>query len=129
MLPFGFRSAPKMFNAVADMLIWYLHQFGIRYIKHYLDNFIIIAPPDSQHCTEDLETLEAVCGELGVPLESHKKDGPSTRLSFLEIELDTVTGELRLPADKISCLQIPVAKMGAQESVHLQGTGVIDWPA
>ena len=105
MLPFGLRSAPKIFNAVADALIWYLRQSGIRYIEHYLDDFIIVAPPKSQQCAEDLETLEAVCEELGVPLASHKKDGPTTRLSFLGIELDTVAGELRLPADKLSRLQ------------------------
>ena len=29
MLPFGLRSAPKIFNAVADALEWYLRQSGI----------------------------------------------------------------------------------------------------
>ena len=42
MLPFGLRSAPKIFNAVTDALNWYLHQAGIEHILHYLDDFIII---------------------------------------------------------------------------------------
>ena len=42
MLPFGLRSVPKIFNAVADALNWYLQQSGISLDFHYLDNFIII---------------------------------------------------------------------------------------
>jgi hypothetical protein len=34
MLLFGFRSAPKIFNAVADALIWYLHSSGIGGVEH-----------------------------------------------------------------------------------------------
>ncbi len=45
MLPFGLRSAPKVFNAVADALQWYLREVGIPRIEHNLDDFIIISPP------------------------------------------------------------------------------------
>ena len=45
MLPFGLRSAPKVFNAVADALNWHLKQLGIVDVLHYLDDFIIVAPP------------------------------------------------------------------------------------
>jgi len=44
MLPFSLRSAPKIFNAVADALNWHLQQVGIPLIRHYLDDYIIIAP-------------------------------------------------------------------------------------
>lgn len=36
---------------------------------------------------------------LGVPLGTHKTEGPSTMLTFLGIELDTQVGVLHLPAD------------------------------
>jgi len=42
MLPFGLRSAPKIFTAVADALEWCVHRRGVRGIDHYLDNFIIV---------------------------------------------------------------------------------------
>ena len=38
MLPFGLRSAPKIFKAVADTLNWYLQQSGIPLVYHYLDH-------------------------------------------------------------------------------------------
>ena len=43
MLPFGLRSAPKTFSAMADGLQWILTQHGITHILHYLDDFIFVA--------------------------------------------------------------------------------------
>ncbi len=60
MLPFGLRSAPKIFNAIADALEWTLRQQGIRYCEHYLDDFILLGSPDTQECQEALETLDSV---------------------------------------------------------------------
>ena len=52
MLPFGLHSDPKIFNAVANALNWHLHQSEIPLIRHYMDDFIIIAPPHSSQCRE-----------------------------------------------------------------------------
>ena len=105
MLPFGLRSSPKIFNAVADVLNWHLHQSGIPLIRHYLDDFIIIAPPHSSQCREALATLDRECRSLGVPIADHKRDGSTTYLVFLGIEIDSEAGQLRLPADKLQHLQ------------------------
>ena len=78
MLPFGLRSAPKFFYAVADALNWCLQRAGIRFILHYLDNFIVIAPPQSSECQQAVTTLDSVCSQLGVPMAPHKRDGPTT---------------------------------------------------
>ena len=47
MLPFGLRSAPKIFTAVADALEWCTREQKVSQIYHYLDDFIIVGPPDS----------------------------------------------------------------------------------
>lgn len=39
-----------------------------------------------------------------------KREGPSTRLVFLGIELDTIKLELRLPADKLEHFQSTIHK-------------------
>ena len=44
-LPFG--SAPKIFTAIADALEWRVKEEGVEVIFHYLDDFLIVAPPDS----------------------------------------------------------------------------------
>ena len=105
MLPFGLCSAPKIFNATADALTWILESSGIRQVFHYLDDFIIVAPPNSPQCQEDLHKLECICARLGVPLATHKRAGPTSRLVFLGIEIDTIAGSLRLPADKLERLK------------------------
>ena len=38
-LPFGLRSAPKIFNAVADALQWIMERNGVPELLHYLDDF------------------------------------------------------------------------------------------
>ena len=101
MLPFGLRSAPKIFNAIADAFHWTLQQQGISHVLHYLDDFIIITPPGSTQCRDNLATLLRVTATLGIPIANHKTEGPAVTLTFLGIEVDTVAGELRLPADKL----------------------------
>lgn len=45
------------------------------------------------------------CSVLRVPIAAHKTDGPTTCLIFLGIVVDTLKGELRLPADKLQRLR------------------------
>lgn len=104
MLPFGLRSAPKLFNSIADALEWCACQEGIEYIFHYLDDFVVLGPPGSLSCLHFLETLKRICSELGVPLSPEKEEGPSPVLTVLGIVIDTIKGELRLPEDKLSRL-------------------------
>ena len=104
MLPFGLRSAPKIFSAVADALEWCCKRRGASFVEHYLDDYIIVGPSDSNRCTNDLQLLEEVCSDLQVPLAEHKREGPTTRLTFLGIEIDTVAGSLRLPPEKLERL-------------------------
>ena len=49
-LPFGLRSAPKIFNVLADGLEWCVSKEGVPYIYHYLDDFIVLGPPGSPVC-------------------------------------------------------------------------------
>ena len=110
MLPFGLRSAPKIFSTIADALGWVLRQRGVHNCHHYLDDYIILGRAHSAECSQALETLTQTCRELGVPLASHKQVGPTTCLVFLGIEVDSSTSELRLPADKLERLQATVVE-------------------
>lgn len=100
-LPFGLRSAPKLFNILADLLCWIAQQNGISKPLHYLDDFLLIGPPQSPVCQHNLNTFMQLCTNLGVPLASEKIEGPSTSLTFLGITLDTANMEIKLPQDKL----------------------------
>ena len=103
-LPFGLRSAPKLFSAVADALQWILHKKGIEKGLHYLDDFIIAA--GSLHrAVHQKEIFLKSFGELKVPIEQSKLEGPSTCLSFLGIEIDNESMQFRLPSSKLSYLK------------------------
>ena len=114
MLPFGLRSAPKIFTAIADALEWCIAQQGEQNIFHYLDDFLVLGPPGSDECLQYLTILERVCAQLGVPLAPDKKDGPTAVITFLGIIIDTLAGELRLPADKLERLLTVVTAWGSK---------------
>ena len=103
-LPFGLRSAPKLFSAVADALQWILHKKGIEKGLHYLDDFILVV--GSRHrAVHQKEIILKSFEELKVPIEQSKLEGSSTCLSFLGIEIDTESMQLRLPSSKLSHLK------------------------
>ena len=52
-LSFGLRSAPKIFTALAYAATWGLRSLGIRYIDHYLDDWITIGSPVSSECEKN----------------------------------------------------------------------------
>ena len=115
-LPFGLRSAPKIFNTVADALEWILRHRGVKNVYHYLDDFIILGHPNSTECSQGLAILKHTCEELGLPLAVEKCEGPSTRLTFLGIIIDTVRMELQLPLDKIERLSLLLNQMTNRNS-------------
>ena len=89
MLPFGLRSAPKIFSAVADGLQWILVQKGVTHLLHFLDDFIFVAASPVEALTQK-DTLVSTCSQPGIPLEMSKLEGPTTCLTFLCIEVNTV---------------------------------------
>ena len=92
-LPFGLRSAPKIFNAVADALAFVIrHNYkGVKWLKHYLDDFIIVEAPESDSCGWGLKVALGVCEETGFPIAEEKSRGPTTLLDVLGIEVDSET--------------------------------------
>ena len=104
-LPFGLRSSPKIFTAVADTIAWVLHCHRVGHQLHYLDDFLFLGEPGSGQGAFALSTALELLQHLGIPVASHKIEGPSTTLTFLGISIDTTRFELRLPRDKLQHLQ------------------------
>ena len=93
-LPFGLRSAPKIFSAIIDAMMWILHERGVKRALHYLDDFLIVGRA----------TTLSICEALGFPVAPDKTEGPTTSLVSLGMEIDTVASQLRLPQDKLTAL-------------------------
>ena len=107
-LPFGLRSAPKIFSATADALEWIIANEGqsfVEFVIHYLDDFLFGGSPGSASCGRSLELALHLCSILGFPVMSEKVFGPSTSLEFLGFLVDSIAMEIRLPEAKLHQLK------------------------
>ena len=104
-LPFGLRSAPQVFSSVVDLVEWVLKkQYDVSFLLHYLDDFHTLGPPNSQTCQRNLDTRIQQFQDWGIPLHPDKLESPSTILTVLGIELDSLLLQARLPQEKFDCI-------------------------
>ena len=101
-LPFGCRSSPSLFDDLSKVLEWLIKSSGgMQDVLHYIDDFWWAGTKSSSACEVTLAYVRALCTELGVPLAEEKTEGPTTRLTFLGIELDTETQSISIPKTKV----------------------------
>ena len=96
---------PKIFNAVADALEWVVRVNGVGEIYHYLDDFLVLGTSGSEECVDGQFTLMGWTEWLGFPVAKEKVEGPTTKLTFLGIEIDAEALILRLPEEKLVALR------------------------
>ena len=82
-LPFGLRSAPKIFTAVADAVSWVLYKRGVGTFIHYLDDFLIFATQDLARAGTLRDLALDTFRELNIPVSMAKLEGPATSESLL----------------------------------------------
>ena len=104
-LPFGLRSAPLIFSALAAALALVMRKHGVTWVEHYIDDFITVGVPGTLSCTKNAAVMHEICQEVGLLVELDKDKGPATSITFLGLELDSVSLEVRLPQDKLSSLR------------------------
>ena len=109
-VPFGIRSAPMIFNALAEALAYMIRQKGVKGLDHYLDDFSIVGDPKSHECGRSLKTALDTCEETGFAVKVEKTVGPVTKIILLGVELDSELLQLRLPQEKLDKLRELVAK-------------------
>ena len=100
-LPFGSRSAPLLFTALAEALLWILKSQGFQWVFQYIDDFIMLGPSGSEECARNVLIMKEICKRIGLPVEPEKDEGPATTIRFLGMELDSETFEVRLPQVKL----------------------------
>ncbi len=108
--------APKIFTAFSDALVWVACKFGAGALFKYVDDFVAILPAGSGLCQHDLDAIRAACNLTGFELQEEKREGPSTCLDVLGIEVDTVAWELRISQKKLQTLMMDL-ELWAQKSV------------
>ena len=100
-LPFGLRSAPSIFDNFASALHWVLENNHGAILLQYLDDFLLVDPPDQPTCQESMSIMLQVCEVMGIPVATEKCEGPATCITFLGSVLDSSLQQLRLPPEKL----------------------------
>jgi len=99
-MPWGLSTAPAHFQEATGAVAAYLRSQGLRVIV-YLDDFLLIAP-DFETATSQLAHLYQELEILGLTINKKKSTVvPTQQIKFLGLELDSVTGEIRVPHEKV----------------------------
>ena len=64
-----------------------------------------IGGPGLGRVCKNMQLMLQACDVAGAPVEESKSEGPTSSLTFLRIEIDSVALVLRLPANKLTQLQ------------------------
>ena len=108
-LPFGLRSAPGIFNILADPFEWILQHNDVADILHYLDDYFTLGPAGTPTCSKSVNAIQQASRDLGLPLAPDKCEDPTTCLIFLGFELNSVSMTARLPTEKLTELQSTIS--------------------
>ena len=91
---------------------------GLSTVDHYLDDFFF-AGRNHKSCVDLMNTFKQICQELGVPLAEDKSFGPTYKLVFLGLEIDTVSQMVRVLEVKSAELSTLLQEMLRKKRVTL----------
>jgi hypothetical protein len=97
-LPFGLRTAPRIFNLFAEALHWVFETLYEWNVTHYLDDFLFVFPPHTDISTVSTQ-FDDVLKEFGLT-KAAEKDSNGMIVIHLGFEFDSETMQVRLPPNK-----------------------------
>ena len=104
-LPFGLRSAPKIFCALADGLQWILESQGVTPCIHYSNDFMVFGSPDSNRCKWELERALRAVETNRCPNCTREDRGSFNSINLSWNPIDTQDEKLSLPQEKLMRLK------------------------
>ena len=102
-LPMGASCSPAFFELFSTFLEWVVkEEANTEWVSHYCDDFILVGFEEGRKsCHQLVSCFERVCSELGVPLAHDKSVGPTTKLVYLGLEIDTIKQAVSIPNEKL----------------------------
>ena len=108
-LCFGLRLGPSYFEEISDFLYDVLVNCYNMRIVNYLDDFIAIADT-YENCIVEQGRIIELLRFVGFHVSYEKVKPPSTCTTYLGIEIDSISMELRLPQQKLEKLKNLLSK-------------------
>ncbi|CAC5355477.1 unnamed protein product [Mytilus coruscus] len=109
-LPFGSKLTPGIFHRLTQAVQRMMSRRGFTVVA-YLDDFFLCEQSEFR-CRQALNSLIFLLRELGFMINWQKVVDPTTKLTFLGVEIDSIAMELRLPGDKLSLLKQELTDFG-----------------
>ena len=97
-IPFGYRHGSLACQRVTDAIRYIVHKKGFR-IFNYIDDFIGCESPALAKAS--FECLNALLGELGMPVSEDKLFEPQVEVPCLGIMVNVQTGIISIPEEKL----------------------------
>lgn len=130
-LPFGAKLAPSIFHRLSQSVRRMMSRKGFTIIA-YLDDFFL-CETTQQRCLDALNTLLTLLCRLGFLISWGKVIGPTQKIVFLGVEIDSTTMELRLPHSKLQELKHQLItfthRMRASKKQLQSLAGKLNWAA
>ena len=120
-LPMGARSSCQLFELFSSALQFILENKEIKFIVHYLDDFLI-ANSSFNKCKDDLDLFLSTCKALNIPIALDKTFTPSQNIQFLGLDIDTVAETIKVPSEKIHKARTEIMKI-----LNLKKCTLRDW--
>ena len=132
-LPFGLRSSCHLWERYATATEWIItNVFGVADILHYVDDFFLAAATKVA-CLHSLAQTKRAFDELGVPDAPDKTEGPTTRLTFLGVQIDSEAMTVSLNRSRLEAIRLLLREWVGRDACslrQLQSTiGTLAWAA
>ncbi|XP_048757041.2 uncharacterized protein LOC130046337 isoform X1 [Ostrea edulis] len=119
-MPFGCSIACATFEKFSSLLHWIVAtQSHNSNIIHYLDDFLFVGKPLSDHCYNLSLVFRQTCRAIGVPINDKKTEGPTTKLTFLGLGIDTISQTIFIPEQKYIELKQALVYLSSSKKVTL----------
>ncbi len=130
-LPFGATLSPSVFHRISQAIRRMMECKGV-FIVAYLDDFCIIAS-NQPECQAGLNCFIELLSDLCLYVAWQKLEGPSTRITFLGVVIDSRIMRLELPVVKVQQLQqmlsAAVKRKGLPKQELQSILGKLSWAA
>ncbi len=104
-LPMGASCSPFLFETFSTFVEWVArNEANTDQIIHFCDDYLLVGGPENSEslsCAFIKESFENTCEKLGVPLSPEKVVGPTTKITYLGLEIDSVKQMIAIPQQKL----------------------------
>ena len=128
-LMFGARLSAYIFNSLSQAVCRFMAREGHQ-VFAYLDDYLL-REGTREECQRAFNRLICMLRELGFAINYNKVIPPTTCLTFLGIEIDTVCYVFRLPQEKLRLLRDQLRDIRGKHSISRKElrslTGRLSW--